>query len=222
MKSQILTVLLASSLFSLSVESQTLTREDLRLRGEIGLHKPYTPQSMDSLVGSSTLIVKGSYGKFLGSSPFYGYSEDGEDITMEEFSRRSGYPLEEAHLWAVPVSEYEVHVDEVWMGETEERTIILRKYESPDTDRPFVDSDAEWLFFMVINPDNRTYGIKSEAASYSNINGQYYHPVYRYDTPFGRPTLVWETPDFMPTDAESVEELVKYEIQRQARFSNEP
>lgn len=67
-------LLAVTSLASLPLQSQTITVQEMIERGEMDMHGNYSPKSMESLVGTSTLIVKGSFGEFLGNKPFFGYS----------------------------------------------------------------------------------------------------------------------------------------------------
>lgn len=139
---------------------------------------------------------------------------------MEAFAEKHGFSLEEASERSVPLNEYEIHVDEVLMGDLAERTIILRRYEGPGAARTYADPEMEWLFFLVINPDGRTYALQTQAGLYADINGHYYNPAYPDTLGQGKGPLVWDSPDFMPTEVRSVEDLVMAEIQRQTRSAD--
>ncbi len=211
---RIVAILLLSTM-SLVVHAQKLSVQDLNERGEMHHHDGYIPKSLESLVGSSTIIVKGGYGEVIGNRLFYGY-KDGQDDTLENFADRHNMTEEEARRWAIPMTEYEIEVDSVLLGDIEDSHIILRKYEAAPADRSRTHPDVERIFFLVINPDNETYAVAGEASIQSNFNGYYVYDKYIEVEPGESDLYEQEVLSFVEsTEARYFEEILNEEISRQ-------
>jgi len=215
MKSVAAVLSLFLALHALSVEAQKLSRAELVERGEIMPHRGYVPKSLESLVRSSDIIVKGRFGDYLSNRPFYGYTEEGED-SLESFMENHDLDAADAFNWSIPLSEYEIVVDDVLKGELDANRIIFRKFESKPTDRSLTHPDVERIFFLVINPDNKTYGVMGEAAILSNNDGFYEFDYFVEPDGPGPGSFIKERYQFLPaTKVEAFEQRLISEINRQ-------
>ncbi len=152
--------------------AQELSVSELRQRGELDTHSGYSPKTLESLVASSTLIVQGRYGDILDRRGFFGYI-NGRDDTLEEFMDRHDLTRNEAFRWDIPMTEYNIIVDAVLKGSVTSEKLTLRKYEPPPLNRERTEPDWVRLFFLVINPDNRTYALAGEASVLSLFDDKY-------------------------------------------------
>jgi len=189
---------------------------DLRERGEIEHHKGYIPKSLESLVGSSTIIVKGRFGNLLENRYFFGYVE-GRDDTLEEFMERHDFTATEAYNWDIPMSEYEIIIDEVLKGDLESEIVVLRKYEAPPIDRTFTHPDVDRIFFLVKNPDNRTYAVGGEASILNLVDGEYSYYAYVEQERSSSANYEVKNLSFASERAETFEEDLVGEISKQEK-----
>lgn len=214
MKTKILLIL--SLLISSEAFAQALSSKDLMILGEIQHHKGYVPKGLVSLVASSSLIVKGRFREHLKNDLFFGYV-DGQDDTLEEFMRR--HKLEDrvdAYNWAIPLSEYEISVDEVLLGKIDSNPIVFRKYEAPPTDRALTNPNIDRIFFLVLNPDMKTYAVRGDASILSEENGEYFYSEFVIDSSIPN-DYVKRRLGFLPNmTADEFESVLKEEIARQA------
>ena len=214
---QILKILVISSFFvSLPALAQKLSVADLEERGEMQHHKGFVPTSLDSLVGSSTIIVKGKFGEVIKNNLFFGYV-DGKDDTLEAFMERHKFSRDDAENWAIPMTEYEIIVDEVLLGEVQNEKIVFRKYEGTPLDRALTHPDVERLFFLIENPDTKTYAVAGEASILSIIGGTYSYDAF-VEGGIGNPgEHIKQSLDFVSSmKAEEFEKSLTSEISKQS------
>lgn len=216
MMKTLLAILILTSALTLVANAQTLTGHDLMARGEMGIDTGYQPKSLESMVGSSALIIKGRYEKFLGSKAFFGYSQGGDE-TIESIVERTGMPEDEVKQFlAFPMSEYEIIVDEVLMGEVSSNRLVLRIGGDLPGQERLTSPDKDRLFFLVMNPDKRTYSRHGETGILTAEQG-----VYAYDSFVllpgipRKPSFVAKPLEFMPSMAEEdFEAALRTEIAR--------
>ncbi|MDP2347258.1 MAG: hypothetical protein Q8N34_05995 [Gammaproteobacteria bacterium] len=134
-----------------SLQAQVIVRDEIIARGEIIRGYGYSPKTLESLIGTSAIIVKGRFGKFVKSELFYGFGN-----SREAMIRIYGYSEQEADEIGLPVSDYEILVDEVLLGDPALKgsTILYRLSEIPQDAGKFQDPNIDRLFFLVRNPDN--------------------------------------------------------------------
>ncbi len=211
--------------------AQPLTDTELQERGEMTLHGGYMPKSLESLVGVAALIVKGRFGEHLNHRWYWGYStEAGRDRTPEEAAAIFDVTVDELYndRHGLPMSEYEIFVDEVLYGELQDSRIIFREYEAAPSDRSLTNPATERLFFLVMSPDNETYTIHysspGRVSILSDEDGVYYYDeieviIPTEENPFFVENIHKRVFDFMPTmEVEAFEELLFEEIdKRKAR-----
>ena len=131
--------------------------------------------SVENLVHASDVIVKGRYGKLIKSELFYGY-----DNTRENLSKQFGITDEaELDMMGMPMSEYEVHIDEILKGgERLENVGLLRLriYEDPQAHKnPTLQEyrSGDHLLFLAENPDRKTYALRGTMFDMKEVNGKY-------------------------------------------------
>ena len=139
-------------LISFAAISQTIGPNEIRERGEISDSFGYLPKSMESLVGTPTIIVRGRFGDYISNTLSYGYGE-----TRESFIESRRVSEKDADRFAIPMSDYEIIVDEVLLGEVNNDVIIYRIIENEPIDREFTDPSVERIFFLGATPDENTY-----------------------------------------------------------------
>jgi len=146
---------LTSQLFTPALDAQALDPAALMQRGVIGLDGGFWPDSFSTLVGSSSIIVKGRYGELLSNRMYWGYDENSETglVSRKSFKERYGFTDEETDLWARPISDYEIIVDVVLLGDIQSSTIIYRTLETSPNNRQFTDPNVDRLFFLRENSD---------------------------------------------------------------------
>lgn len=135
------------------------------------------PSSLQEQIQDSSLIVKGRLGRIIRQLPFYGYDvENKRDTTIDELVARTNSSLEEAQRFSIPLVEYEIIVDEVFYGE-KESIVILRTMESD----PYLNfeekSSIDRIFFLQLNPDDKTYGT-GRGGQLLDVSGAYYYELY--------------------------------------------
>lgn len=208
MKKILIFVLAGSCLVSTATIAQTFSLSDLYDRGEYVNHG-YHPTSLESLVGSAAIIVKGRFDRFVKNGLFYGF-----DLTREEYQKKYNYSDELADMYGLPISDYAIKVDEVFLGdETLEGTeIIYRIGEALEFYRnESINYDKDALFFLGSNPDGSYTPIGVANVQYAG-NG-----IYSYGTlaPTHEP-YVGRTLDFVSSvEIDSFEQLIKIEIRNQ-------
>lgn len=147
--------------------AQTISLGELYERGELS-HHGYNPKSLATMVGSSSLIVKGKFHKKLGTEDFYGFGR-----TREELERTHNLSEIQLDDIAILVTTYEIYVDEVFLGDrnVEGGTVLFRLNEPVVVDNIFI-TDEERLFFLVSNPDGSYSALGPESVQISR-NGRY-------------------------------------------------
>jgi hypothetical protein len=128
---------------------------DLLETGEIGLEGGFFPKSYNTLVQSSSIIVKGRFGDLLSNESFYRFDDSvpARKVTREESKEKWSDTEDEVENWALPISSYEVLVDQVLLGNVDSDAIILTMIESTPTNRILTHSDKDRILFLVENPD---------------------------------------------------------------------
>lgn len=202
----LVSLLLFLSVVANPVFAQTLTTNELFERGELDDTTGYTPKSLQSLVGSATIIFKGRFGEHIRHEDFFGYGE-----TKESFKERLNIDDATADRLAVPLSDYSVIVDELFLGESDVDSIVYRIFESYPEDKYYTNPDMERLFFLVRNPDG-TYSPQGPASVLILRDGEYvYDSLTTYSKSFESKRL-----DFLLSlTAAEVENHVKLEIRNQ-------
>jgi hypothetical protein len=118
-------------------------------------------------------------------------------------------PDDIGHL-AMPLSEYEIIIDEVFLGDIAANTVIFHLLESSPGDRHFTDETDEKLFFLKLNPDEKTYGRPGIPYILTNRNGIY---VYEYPSESIPRGIERDVYDFVQsTDVDDFESLLRDEI----------
>ncbi|MBL4571827.1 MAG: hypothetical protein JKY86_01970 [Gammaproteobacteria bacterium] len=107
----------------------------------------FIPTNLDSMVKLSDLVVKGRYGKLLSHGPFYGYGSSKEAV-MEQYELTDEADLK---FYSLPMSEYEIVVDEVLHGTLPKGPVIYRIYESDPTDRRVTSPLSSGYFSLDCN-----------------------------------------------------------------------
>jgi hypothetical protein len=97
--------------------------ENLQDQGVIiTIDSGFIPTNLESMVNFSDLIVKGRFGKLLSHGPFYGY-----DSSRESAIEKYGITDEsELKYYSMPMSEYEIIVDDVFHGTLPDGPIVYR------------------------------------------------------------------------------------------------
>lgn len=131
----------------------------------------FIPTSLESMVKLSDLVVKGRYGKLISHGPFYGYGSTKES-TKEKYGITDESDLK---FYSFPMSEYEIVVDEVLHGKLPKGPVIYRTYEDNPEDDRFVSKVPQRIFFLGLQPDNRTYGVLGAQWILENVEGRYYY-----------------------------------------------
>ncbi len=121
--------------------AQKIDVAELWERGEVSLHG-FHPKSLEVLVGTSKIIVKGKFLRFLESELFYGF-----DHTRESYGKAHGIPEEDLDKWGVPISDYEIVVEEVLLGDRYlvGRSIVFRQAESTLLVNNFINNKEDDL-----------------------------------------------------------------------------
>lgn len=187
--------------------AQTISFGELNARGEF--NHGYHPKSLESLVGSASIIVKGRYERFVKNELFYGY-----DSTQEEFQKKYGLSDLETQQDGLPISSYVINVHEVFLGDEslQGKEIIYRIGESQQISKnEFVNFENEILFFLGRNPDD-TFAPLGEVSVQISRNG-----IYSYDSLAPYPDqFVGKTLDFVDSVAvDDLEQLIRVEISKQ-------
>ena len=191
--------------FSGLTYSQPLSIVDLYERAELDIHKGWYPQDLDTLIRSSDIIVKGKFGRVLSHGPFWGYGE-----TLQSTAQRLGEDPEDIGHLAMPLSEYEIIIDEVFLGDITGNTVTFHLLESSPGDRYFTDEADEKLFFLRLNPDEKTYGRPGIPYILTNRDGTY---VYEYPSESIPGGVERDVYDFVQsTDVDDFESLLRDEI----------
>lgn len=169
-------------------------------------HTGMRPVDLESLVGSASHIVKGRFGSLISHGPFWGYGESRESIR-----RRLGDREELIDRVAVPLSEYEIIVDEVLLGPLKETTLRFHSFESDPKNSAYADQETERLFFLVLNPDGRSYSVYGPAFILHDLEGEYVYDVIEWNG-----NLRLGRHDFSATlTSQAFEAQVREEIARQ-------
>lgn len=166
-------ILLAAAVFAQFCVAQPMTAAELLQRGEISIEGGLQPKSLETLVRTSTHIVRGQFADFIQNILFYGYNGN-QDAREEELAKRTGMSGTYVRThFGIPMSEYKIQVDNVLFGVLEESTIVLRKYEPLPISRFFTSPEVERLFFLALNPDGRTFAVLGEASILDLKEGVY-------------------------------------------------
>ncbi len=120
------------------------------------------PESMDALVGESEFIVLAWLGPVVNESIFYGYDENAEQ--RKEIEAESGVIL------GREIIDYELQVAHVFKDDgngEKDQPRILRLFQDHDQELRNLDlfnpkEGEQRLFFLGLNPDGKTYGLRSE------------------------------------------------------------
>lgn len=213
-------VVLLLVVLSQNSKSQTLSLNELAESGEWGHTSGYSPKSLETLVGYTTIIVKGTYGELLGNRLFWGY-RDGKELAPEVIADEQKISIQEVYdQIGIPMSEYRIAIDEVLLGNIEKDEIILRKYEPPPINRTLTHPEEQRIFFLHINPDNTTYAVAGDASILTNIEGVYLYDdteLVQDDSGYFYESNTKKPLDFLPSmEANRFEELLRSEISRQS------
>ncbi|MCP5346146.1 MAG: hypothetical protein R3F41_00820 [Gammaproteobacteria bacterium] len=167
MQQVIPTTLLSVIINAGNLQAQTIGPAEMMARGEIGIDTPYAPRTLESLVGSSTLIVRGRYGDFLSNDPFWGLGE-----TFESVQARTGLADADIDQLAAPVSRYEILIDEVLLGDINASTVVMTIMEQAPVDRKWTDPTPERLLFLTDQGEG-SYGYRGPTTVLTLVNGRY-------------------------------------------------
>ncbi len=168
------------------------------------------PSNLQEQIGSSALILKGRLGKVIRQIDFYGYNiEFKRDTTEEEVMKRFGKSSGDIKDFSVPLVEYEVIIDEVFYGEPPQ-DMVLRIYGVDPTLSLQENSLIERLFFLQLNPDEKTFAT-GRGHQLLNIEGKYYYELFNENLRLD----VYTKPDYLTADDSNVdvfESLLKQAI----------
>lgn len=210
-----LLMIIVSTLGQVSI-AQSIPISEVWERLEVRMEEGFFPKDFESLIGFSAVIVKGKYGKLLSHGPFWGYV-DGHDDTRESFHEKRNLPDVVEHEYSVPLSEYEILIDEVLLGDVEEGVLVYRTMEGfpSEGEQLIAKQSVDRLFFLGVNPDGKTYGTMGPAFILNNIDGVYAYE-YLENYPDDISYLGYEFSTTMNVD--ELEEIIKYEVFRQREY----
>lgn len=221
MKKLLTTVLVLVYVFSSAVTAQVRTISQLEANEELDLHSGFMPNSLASLVASSTIVVKGRLGAYLGNEPFYGYNDvSRENDTRESLAEKLNIDIETADRLAIPVSSYELVIDEVLFGRgaIKSDTIIFTLMEMEPQNRKASDPAVDRLFFLVADQTGETFGAMGLTSIFSEDGKGNYKPQPVGFIPEGvtipdevlNPTLRFE----VDLNIDSFDQTVRAEIEK--------
>lgn len=144
MKNLVLIVLFIGSFSQGYAQTDSVGNPGLIARMEKGHEEGFTPRNFEELVGASTIIVKGTYGRLISHQKFYGYGN-----SEESFQEK--YKLTDSQManFGLPMSEYEIRITETLKGENLEEGVIYRVYESsPATGDLLVEKQSKTRLFF--------------------------------------------------------------------------
>ncbi len=169
----------------------------------------WIPESIETMVSTSHIIVKGRFGNLISNQPFWGYGE-----SRESFIEKLNISDEEADRMAIPLSEYEIVIDEVVFGDIKSDKIVYRVFESYPSEEEELDQkkSIERLFFLRLNEDGETYSSIGQPFILDNIDGEYsFLARGRSITDTSRKTL----PFVESMQKVAFEQAIKQEVARQ-------
>lgn len=204
-KALIIATSILSSISQLSF-AQTLATAELYGKATLDIHQGWLPHDVDTLINSSSIIVKGRFGRLLSHEAWFGYSD-----TRESMQKRLGDETDRVDDFGLPSSQYEIIVDEVLLGDIEGGAVVYRLLESDPGNRRYTNESDEKLFFLTLNPDG-TYGRLGVPYILTNRNG-----IYRYEAPSDSFTNGSDSGalEFAPSMvADEFEAYIRNEIQR--------
>ncbi len=206
LKYSLLVILSSLSIHSTSF-AQSISNAELWERGEVSMHG-FHPTSLETLVGSSKIIVKGKFVRFLKSELFFGY-----DHTRESYGKAHGIDEADLDEWGIPVSDFEIAVNEVLLGDKSlaSGSIIFRLAESTLVENHYINDTEERLFFLAPNPDGSYSALGPESVQI--LRGD----RYEYDSLVPHPEeFTGRTLEFVDsTQVDNLEKEILLEIQRQ-------
>lgn len=202
------TAMIAGSFFIVnSLQAQVILPADILTRGEMVHGLGYSPKTLESLVGTSAIIVKGRFSKLIKNELFYGFGN-----TRESMIRIYGFTEAEADAFGMPMSDYEVIIDEILLGDMslKGKSIIYKLSEQRLSSERFTDPSISRLFFLARNPDG-SYAAMGPASVQNERNG-----YYSYDSLAANPNeFTGRTLQFVDdTSIEGFTKLVGDEIAR--------
>lgn len=138
------------------------------------------------LVRASDVIFLGTYGELISRQLFYGYGSSREQF-KEEFGIEDEEFLDRA---GIPMSEYSLNISQLFKGdELVEEGVILRVYEHEEVmlRESLIDyRKGNHLFFLTLNPDNRTYALRGSMFDMKENEDSFYFMNNGFDsTAFG-------------------------------------
>ncbi len=129
-------------------------------------------QTITDLVHMSELIIRGHYGQVVSQQFFTGYNKSKSDL-----ANRFDISQESLDALGFPITDYEIIIDELIKGDTNiGNSIIHRVVENPENaykEEYIRGRTGDFLFFMVINPDNQTYSVLGNMFVMKNLDGKY-------------------------------------------------
>jgi hypothetical protein len=184
--------------------------ENLQDQGVIiTIDSGFIPTNLESMVNFSDLIVKGRFGKLLSHGPFYGYGSSRESA-IEKYGITDESELK---YYSVPVSEYEIIVDDVFHGTLPDGQIVYRAYEDNPSDDRFTSHSTQRIFFLGLQPDNQAYGVLGSRWILELIEEKYFFLDFEEDEN-GRYAPL---PFAQNNDVEAFEASVKVAVERVAK-----
>lgn len=131
------------------------------------------PATLDELVADLTLVFVGTVGSLVNEQTFAGYDEKGKLIKAKE----QNLPSEVE----VPIFDYVLQIEQIVKGDEiiqTDNTVTLRMFDKGVVGQstagmefpPSLPGDRH-LFFLRLNPDNKTYGLKYGPMSRLSIDG---------------------------------------------------
>jgi hypothetical protein len=189
-----------------TLNGQTLSASDLFMRGEYSDQVGFLPKSLESLVGSASIIVKGKFNQKLSNDKFFGYEDN-----RESFKQKHDLTETQVDRMAIPRSDYKIKIDEVLLGDITSDSITYRIFENPPTDRKYTEPDVDRLFFLYRNPDG-TYTPLGPASVLNVREGKYsYDALASFRGSYENQDLMF----LNDVDAESFLNEVRLEINKQ-------
>ena len=173
----------------------------------ISIDTGFVPKSFKDMVETSSVIVKGRFGKRLSHQKFWGYGTT-RGIVQNKYNLSD----RDTDEFGLPLSEYEILIDEVLLGNIEGNKIVYRTYEDDPSNELLTAESVDRLFFLTLNPDGKGYSNLGLSFILNNRNGVYSHDDFEdmhVDKHITRPL------PFSPTmNVEAVDQIVREEIRK--------
>lgn len=203
----ILLVILASSQ---SIGTEPPSIEELRKWLGQTIDSGMYPRDFEGLVATSSLIVKGKFGRFMGQEKFFGYGE-----TRESFAESRNIPVEEVGDYGLPRIKYEIIISEKLYGDIDDDKVLFGTFGNDPSDRTFTNPSVDRLFFLIMTEDLETYTVLGSAFILNDDNG-----VYGYDyIENSINDLEVRAYEFSPTmEVGKLDQIVRDEIARQGKL----